>query len=145
MTKVKSAYGRGTGKSHPVDIYVGARLRARRTLLGMTQTDLGDTAGLTFQQIQKYERGTNRVSASRLYDLCRVLDVPVNFFFDGLISKAKSPAKRRGGAEEPVSFDLDLMARRETLQFVRAYYGIENADIRKRVYELTKAVGAADA
>ena len=111
MAKVKTGYGRGTGKPHPVDVHVGARVRARRTLLGMTQTDLGDAAGLTFQQIQKYERGTNRISASRLFKLCQVLDVPVNFFFEGISPKvtARSPKKGRGGAEEPVSFDLDLM------------------------------------
>ena len=113
MTKIKSAYGHGTGKSHPVDIHVGARLRARRTLLGMTQTDLGDAIGLTFQQAQKYERGTNRISASKLFKLCQVLDVPVNFFFDDMPREiaASSPAKRRGRTRV-AKYELDTFARR---------------------------------
>jgi transcriptional regulator with XRE-family HTH domain len=76
MAKSKSGYGRGTGKPHPVDVHVGARVRQRRTLFGMTQTDLADALGLSFQQIQKYEKGTNRVGASRLYDLSRVMTCP---------------------------------------------------------------------
>ena len=69
---------------NPVDVHVGTRVRLRRTLLGMTQTGLGQAIGLTFQQVQKYERGVNRIGSSRLYDLARVLDVPVNFFFDDM-------------------------------------------------------------
>ncbi len=76
---------------HPVDIHVGARIRLRRTLLGMSQEKLGEAVGLTFQQIQKYERGTNRVSASRLYQFGQTLDVPVSFFFDGLNSPTIGP------------------------------------------------------
>ncbi len=83
MAKAKLGRGRGTGIS-PIDVHVGARLRQRRTLLGMTQTNLGDALGLTFQQVQKYERGTNRISASRLYDLARLLDVTVEYFFDDM-------------------------------------------------------------
>src|SRR5471032_288819 len=71
-------------KPNPTDVHVGARVRLRRTLLGMSQEKLGDAIGLTFQQVQKYERGANRVGASRLYDLSRVLDVPVSFFFDDM-------------------------------------------------------------
>jgi transcriptional regulator with XRE-family HTH domain len=98
MAKAKSDYGHGTGKRHPVDIHVGARVRARRKLLGMSQTDLGDAIGLSFQQVQKYENATNRISASRLYELSRVLDVPVEHFFEDLLPKvaARPPAKRRG-------------------------------------------------
>src|SRR5712671_7409467 len=76
------------GKSHAVDIHVGARMRQRRTLLGMSQTKLGDAVGLTFQQIQKYERGSNRVSSSRLFEFAKVLDVPVSYFFDEMPSNA---------------------------------------------------------
>ena len=74
---------RKSDKPNPIDIHVGTRVRLRRTLLGMSQEKLGDALGLTFQQVQKYERGANRIGASRLYDLSRVLDVPVSFFFDG--------------------------------------------------------------
>ncbi len=84
MAKSKPQFGRGTGKRHPVDEHVGERVWQRRKLLGMTQTDLGDAIGLTFQQVQKYERGANRIGAGRLYDLARVLDVPVIFFFEDM-------------------------------------------------------------
>ncbi len=144
MAKSKPVYGRGTGKPHPVDIHVGARVRMRRTLLGMTQTDLGDAVGLTFHLVQKYERGTNRISASRLYDLARVFDVPIEHFFEDMPPEvaASSLAKGRGKAKEPPGYELDPMAKRETLELVRAYYKIEGAKIRKRVYELTKTLGA---
>lgn len=91
------------GSPNPVDIHVGSRVRLRRTLLGMSQEMLGDAIGLTFQQIQKYERGTNRISASRLYDLSRALDVPVSFFFDGCDDGASSISA--------VSADRDLLTR----------------------------------
>jgi transcriptional regulator with XRE-family HTH domain len=144
MAKSKSGYGRGTGLPSPVDVHVGARVRQRRTLFGMTQTDLADALGLSFQQIQKYEKGTNRVGASRLYDLSRVLDVSIEYFFDDMPPKvaASLPDVGRGKAKELPNFDLNLMTKRETLSLMRAYYKVEDADVRKRVYELTKAVGA---
>jgi transcriptional regulator with XRE-family HTH domain len=145
MRKNRSDFGRGTGKPHPVDVHVGARLRQRRTLLGMTQTDLGDALGLTFQQVQKYENGKNRISASRLYDLSRVLDVSIEHFFEDMPLEvaASSLPKGRGRAKELPSYEPDPMVKRETLELVRAYYNIEGADVRKRVYELTKGLGAA--
>jgi transcriptional regulator with XRE-family HTH domain len=131
-----------------VDVHVGARVRLRRTLLGMSQEKLGDAIGLTFQQVQKYERGANRIGSSRLFDLSRVLDVPVGFFFDEMPTDvaANSPAQWRAGlAEEPSSYELDPMAKRETLELVRAYYKITDPVIRKRLFEMTKALGAAAA
>ena len=97
MAKAKSAYGHGKRIS-PVDVHVGVRVRLRRTLLGMTQTDLSDVLSLSYQQVQKYESGMNRISASRLFDLSRVLDVPVEYFFEDMPRKvaASSAAKRRG-------------------------------------------------
>ena len=74
-------YGRGTGRPNPIDVHVGARVRLRRTLLGLSQEKLGEAIGLTFQQVQKYERGANRIGSSRLFDLSRVLDVPNEYFF----------------------------------------------------------------
>jgi transcriptional regulator with XRE-family HTH domain len=121
-------------------------VQLRRKLLGMTQTDLGDALGLSFQQVQKYERGGNRIGAGRLCDLARVLDVPVTFFFEDMPTSvvAISPAtKRRGKAKKPTGYEPDLMVKRETLEFVRAYYKIEDAGVRKGVYQLTKAMGAA--
>jgi transcriptional regulator with XRE-family HTH domain len=113
----------------------------------MTQTDLGDALGLTFQQVQKYERGTNRISSSRLYDLARVLDVSIEHFFDGIPPEAgaSSPTKERGKAKEPPRDKPDPLVRRETLELVRAYYKIEDADVRKRLREMIYALGAAGA
>ncbi len=146
MAKAKSADGHGRRKPRPVDVHVGTRVRLRRTLFGMTQTDLGDAIGLSFQQMQKYEKGTNRISSSRLYELAQVLDVSIEYFFKDIPPKvaASPPSKRRDKATEPVSHDPDLMARQETLEFVRGYYNIEDVNARKRIYELTKALGAAD-
>jgi transcriptional regulator with XRE-family HTH domain len=144
MAKSKPRYGRGT-RIGPIDIHVGARVRQRRTLLGMTQTKLGDALGLTFQQVQKYESGTNRVSASRLYDLSRVLDVSIEHFFEDMPPEvaARSPAaKKRGKAKKSPRYEPNPMLKRETLALVRAYYKIENADVRQQVCELTKALGA---
>jgi len=145
MAKSKIRQGYGTGNPHPIDVHVGARVRVRRTLLGMTQTDLGDALGLTFQQVQKYERGTNRISSSRLYDLARVLDLSVENFFDELSpdAGASSPAKGRGKEKRPPRDEPDPLARRETLELVRAYYKIEDANVRKLVYQLITGVGAA--
>lgn len=136
---------RSPGGPNPVDIYVGSRVRQRRKLLGMTQVKLAEAIGLTFQQIQKYERGTNRVGSSRLFDLCRVLDVPISFFFDEMPAAvaSSSPAQGGGMQEDPSSYSLDPMAKRETLELVRAYYKISNPNVRKRLFELTKAFAAA--
>jgi transcriptional regulator with XRE-family HTH domain len=145
MGKFASAHGRGTGTPSPVDVHVGARLRLHRRLLGMTQTLLAEAIGLTFQQVQKYEQGTNRVSSSRLYDLAQVLDVPVEFFFEEMPAAvaASSPPQNRGLAEEPASYERDPMAKRETLELVRAYYKVSNPQVRKRLFEKVKAIGAA--
>ena len=142
-----AAHGRGTGKPNPVDIHVGGRVRLRRTLLGMSQEKLGEAIGLTFQQVQKYERGANRIGSSRLYDLSRVLDVPVSFFFEEMPAgvAANSPAQRRSGmAEEPAAYERDPMAKRETLELVRAYYRITDASVRKKVADLVKTMAATD-
>ena len=144
--------GRGrtpSGKPNPIDVHVGGRIRLRRTLLGMSQERLGDAIGLTFQQVQKYERGANRVGASRLFDLSRVLDVPVSFFFEDIsdIASQQSPRMMVAGlAEEPDdSFDADPLTKRETLELVRAYYRITDPMVRKRVFELAKALAKATA
>ena len=146
MAKSKSRHGHGTGIPSPVDVHVGARVRMRRTLLGMTQTKLGEAIGLAFQQVQKYERGASRIGSSRLFDLSRVLDVPVGYFFDDMPTAvaAISPAKKkRGRAKKPPSYEPDPMATRETMELVRAYYEISDPQIRKRLFELTKTLGAA--
>lgn len=133
-----------SGKPNPIDVHVGTRVRLRRTLLGMSQEKLGEALGLTFQQVQKYERGANRVGASRLFDLSRVLDVPVSFFFDDMTDDTKSQAPSLlmgGGVEEAAAiYEHDPLTKRETLELVRAYYRIADPSIRKRVYELAKAL-----
>ncbi len=148
MAKSKSGsklgYGHGTGIPNPVDVHVGARLRQRRTLLGMNQTKLGVAIGITFQQVQKYEKGTNRIGASRLFDLSRVLDVPIQFYFDDMPNAvaASSPAQGGGKAKKPPNYEPDPMATRETLELVRAYYKISDPQIRKQLHAMTKALGA---
>ncbi len=128
---------------NPVDVNVGTRVRLRRTLLGMTQTGLGQAIGLTFQQVQKYERGVNRIGSSRLYDLARVLDVPVNFFFDEMPKEiaSKSGAGSSGAVAGAEEFDPDIVSKRETLELVRAYYKIGSPQVRKRLFEMVKALG----
>jgi transcriptional regulator with XRE-family HTH domain len=138
------------GRPSPIDIHVGSRIRLRRTLLGMSQERLGEALGLTFQQVQKYERGVNRVGASRLFDLSRVLDVPISFFFDdlpeSLASTYGSHLNRRGTGFSDMQdgFTDDALNRRETLELVRAYYRITDPAVRKRVFDLIKTMGPAE-
>lgn len=127
-------------KPNPTDVHVGARVRLRRTLLGMSQEKLGDAIGLTFQQVQKYERGANRVGASRLYDLSRVLDVPVAFFFEDMASTVAVEPHPGGLAEPAEGYEADPMLKRETLELVRAYYKITDPHIRRRLFDLAKAL-----
>jgi transcriptional regulator with XRE-family HTH domain len=132
-----------SGQPNPIDVHVGARIRLRRTLLGMSQMALGEAIGLTFQQVQKYERGANRCGSSRLYDLSRILDVPVSFFFDDMTdaTKALSPSQMLNrNVSEPTPSEVDPMTKRETLELVRAYYRITNPNVRKRIFELTKTL-----
>jgi transcriptional regulator with XRE-family HTH domain len=137
----------------PVDVHVGARIRLRRTLMGMSQERLGDALGLTFQQVQKYERGVNRVGASRLFDLSRVLDVPISFFYDNMPdsvgpSGGLTPQPTRavtGFAEQQAVFGADeTQNTRETLELVRAYYRITDPAVRKRVFDLMKSMGPSE-
>lgn len=135
-------------KPNPIDVHVGHRLRLRRTLLGMSQERLGELLGLTFQQIQKYERGVNRIGSSRLYRLGQILDVPVSFFFDDMAeaeAAAGGSLAASGLAEEGTAFEFNddrtlPLDKRETLELVRAYYRIGDPAVRKRLFELTKAL-----
>ncbi|SCA55602.1 Uncharacterized HTH-type transcriptional regulator Smed_0045 [Candidatus Terasakiella magnetica] len=146
MDKVAKLQGlpkKKPGEANPIDIYVGTRLRQRRTLLGMSQGKLGDTVGLTFQQIQKYERGANRIGASRLYDLSRVLDVSIAYFFEDM--PAEISEDRYKGVSQELStnvsaFEVDDMTRRETLELVRNYYKVTNPTVRRRLFELAKVL-----
>ena len=150
MPRGRKSSGRTASKGNPnaIDVHVGSRVRMRRTLLGMSQEKLGEALGLTFQQVQKYERGANRISSSRLFDLTHVLDVPVSYFFDEMsaATSARSPGRLRGMAEQkPIAFEPDPMAKRETLELVRAYYRITDSRVRTRTFELTKSLAKAGA
>ena len=142
-------------RASPVDGHVGVRIRLRRTLMGMSQERLGEALGLTFQQVQKYERGVNRVGASRLFDLSRVLDVPISFFFDDMPAPMADAAAATSGigsrrmfgfadAQDSLGGGLadELLNRRETLELVRAYYKVTDAGVRKRVLDLIKSMAS---
>ncbi len=118
--------------AHPVDVHVGKRVRHRRWLTGMTQQQLAEQVGIKFQQIQKYETGANRVSASRLWDIAEALDVPVSFFFEGLDEKEKEAA-------EKTAVPVDLMGDKEALDLVRSYYSIPENQ-RRRLFELARVL-----
>ncbi len=130
------------GEPNPIDVHVGSRMRLRRRLLGMSQEKLGEAIGLSFQQVQKYEWGSNRISASRLFELARVLDVPVGFFFDEMSDDvaARPPGQSKGMVREGVDVEPDPMAKRETLDLVPAYYKIRDASVRKSIFEFIKAL-----
>ena len=145
MPRGRKSSGRMASKGYPnpIDVHVGGRIRLRRTLLGMSQEKLGEAIGLTFQQVQKYERGANRVGSSRLFDLARVLDVQISYFFEDMPTSVqeKSPSKLMGMSTPPaMEYEPDPMAKRETLELVRAYYKIPDPAVRKRIFELTKSV-----
>lgn len=131
------------GVADPVDVHVGSRVRLQRTLLGLSQAKLGEAVGLTFQQIQKYERGGNRIGASRMYDLSFVLDVPIAYFFEKMPAEIRrrndSPSDSLGEYTLEKS-DKDPLTRRETLELVRAYYKVGGSAVRKRVFELVKSL-----
>ena len=119
--------------AHPVDLYVGKKIRHRRWLAGITQQQLAEQVGIKFQQIQKYETGANRVSASRLWDISETLDVSISFFFEGI---EKTQKKTETGAAIP----SDLMGDKEALDLVRSYYLIPENQ-RRRLFELARVLG----
>ena len=117
---------------HPVDVHVGKRIRHRRWMVGMTQQQLADAVGIKFQQIQKYETGMNRVSASRLWDIARTLGVQIGFFFEGLAGEEAPEAAQDG----------DVMANKEAMDLIRAYYAIPEAQ-RRRLFDLARVLSDA--
>ena len=147
--ELKTSRGRTPlGEPNPIDIHVGNRIRLRRNLLGWSQEKLGSLLGLTFQQIQKYEKGLNRVSASRLWDFSTVMDTPVSFFFDDMDTSTLKSSPRmfsNPDAEMLLSdnlkdFDDDPLRKQETLELVRAYYKISNRKIAKQFCDLIIAI-----
>ena len=140
------------GTPDNVDVHVGQRLRIRRSLLGMSQEKLAEAIGLTFQQIQKYERGTNRVSAGRLYQFSKILGVPIAYFYEqfgevfpqGKGAQYGLSDQEQDGFDGPAStepeFEEDVMKKRETIDLVRSYYSIQDSKIRKDVLKLMKSM-----
>ena len=123
---------------HPVDVHVGSRVRLRRTIIGMSQTDLGNAVGLTFQQIQKYERGANRIGASRVHAFSQILDVPVSFFFDDLPSNVVDHALTAVAVGTEAHDDSEDMEG-EVNELVKAYYRIENRRVRFLMRDLVRS------
>lgn len=125
-------------EANPIDVHVGKRIRVRRTILGMSQETLADALGITFQQVQKYEKGINRVSASRLYEVAQVLGASISFFFDeyGVEEKTQS----YGLAEDESGFEAEDLKSRESMTLLKAYYKISDAKVRKKALELIKSL-----
>ncbi len=120
---------------HPVDAHVGKRIRHRRWMVGMTQQQLAGKVGIKFQQIQKYETGMNRVSASRLWEISESLEVPISFFFEGIAADISEPSSR-------TTVPGDIMADKEALELVRSYYSIPENQ-RRRLFELARVLSDA--
>lgn len=123
-------------KPNPIDVHVGARIRLRRNMLGMSQERLGESLGITFQQIQKYEKGTNRVGASRLQAIARILSVPVAFFFED--APGREPGA--GMAEEPSDYVAEVPNTAEGMQLNRAFVRISDPKVRRRILDLVKVL-----
>lgn len=142
----KSSRGRTPlGEPNPIDVHVGNRVRLRRTLLGMSQEKLAALLGLTFQQVQKYERGMNRVGASRLWDISKVLEAPINFFYEDMDNGVAKQSPRMFSSlegeplalhEESVEYSTDPMQKQETIELVKAYYKIPNRKAAKHLFNL---------
>lgn len=127
-------------RPHPVDVHVGKRLRLRRSMLGMSQETLGKSIGVTFQQIQKYERGINRIGSSRLYDFSKTLTVPIAYFFEDFGETANY-----GFAEtEKAEFEHEKIGSKESLSLVRAFGKITDPDLRKKVLSLVRAMSTGE-
>jgi transcriptional regulator with XRE-family HTH domain len=122
---------------NPVDLHVGARIRMRRKMLGVSQEKLAEELGLTFQQVQKYERGANRVSASKLYEIARALSAPVSYFFDGLSDPTANVSSAPAGAEQ---FMHDFLMSPEGLELAAAFPKIKRGRVRRRLLDLVRCM-----
>jgi transcriptional regulator with XRE-family HTH domain len=127
---------------NPIDIHVGGRVRLRRMMQGMSQEKLGESLGITFQQIQKYEKGTNRIGASRLQHIASVLQVPVSFFFE---DAPGTPAEAGFAEPRPAAFVTDFLSSAEGLQLNKAFVRIKDAKIRRRIVDLVRSIAGDEA
>ena len=126
---------------NPIDVHVGSRVRMRRMLIGMSQEKLGDSLGLTFQQVQKYEKGSNRIGASRLFNIARVLGVSIEFFYEGLTGDGMDGVGFDQAEADQSAFELDMLSSTEGIQLNSAFFSISDPKVRKKVLELVKALG----
>ncbi len=126
-------------KPNPIDIHVGSRVRLRRTMLGMSQEKLGEHLGITFQQIQKYEKGTNRIGASRLQHIARVLKTPVAFFFEDAPGSS-TPAQKGFAEGDPTNYVVDFLSSSDGLQLNRAFVKIKDPKVRRKIVEMVRAL-----
>ncbi len=135
-------FPKGSRRANPMDVHVGTRVRLRRMLLGMSQEKLGEQLGLTFQQVQKYEKGVNRIGASRLFDLAKVLGVPVQFFYDEAPVGVLSAADLAGGfAEQPgESYVVEFLGTRDGMELNKAFARITDLKVRRAVVDLVRAL-----
>ncbi|HCS22517.1 MAG TPA: helix-turn-helix domain-containing protein [Alphaproteobacteria bacterium] len=135
---------------HPVDIHVGTKVKSRRLMLGLSQEELAKSIGLTFQQVQKYERGSNRISVSRLTDISRALKVPVDYFLEGCANVlmngtggARKPAMKGVSDTPQATLEPDPMTKRDVLELIRAYEQISTPQLKKQLLEMAKAMAKA--
>jgi transcriptional regulator with XRE-family HTH domain len=135
-TSISAAAKRSPTQAKTLDAHVGQRIRDKRNERGMSQTEVANALGVTFQQVRKYERGTNRVGASRLYDLSRILNVPVQIFFEGLENQADT---LRGDAENVVH-----LIKPDTIELVEAYYKVDNPHVRRQILSTIRSISVAD-
>ena len=130
-------------QANPIDVQVGNRVRIRRMLIGMSQERLGDLLGLTFQQVQKYEKGVNRIGAGRLFEVSRILNVPIDFFYEGVASIGDERSGLREGESAPPV--MEFVSSGEGLQLSLAFMKIKDVKVRKRVLDLVKSLAEEDA
>lgn len=149
--KEEEAKGSGNLNRSNVDVHVGGRIQLRRAILGMSQTGLADLLGVSFQQVQKYESGMNRVSASRLYSMSQALRIPISFFFGDLdkdIEKVRVDVGTQAGAFRsdiiPKDLDLNDLYSLESRRLIVAYYRVENPEVRRRILELIQSLTSGD-
>jgi transcriptional regulator with XRE-family HTH domain len=142
QARVKGAPVDNLRSPNPVDLHVGGRVRMRRKMLGVSQERLADALGLTFQQVQKYERGANRVSASKLYEIARFLSAPISYFFEGLSDPTASGAPDHDEASE--QFMHDFLMTSEGLELAAAFPRIRRSRLRRRVLDLVRALSEED-
>jgi transcriptional regulator with XRE-family HTH domain len=139
--------GKGSRRPNPIDVHVGSRVRLRRMLLGISQEKLGERLGLTFQQVQKYEKGVNRIGASRLFDLSTVLGVPISFFYEDAPAAEARVQPIPGFAETQSGTDssiLEFLSTREGLELNKAFSRIQDVKTRRAILELVRALGGLE-